>query len=144
MSLNIRSVRYIFGCVVLVAHFGTAAMYFFVGQRYLDSLEEVIQGMLTVAPVAAVYSVMFVKYVTSNPEVRASEQGSLMALDAFMVQLGILLAFGLTLIGGTLVLFEQGQVAAENVKLFTGIVDTLFGGYMAAIFGKLFPSEILE
>ena len=142
--LNLRNVRFIFGSTVLIAHFGTAAVFFVLGQKYLDRPQDVIQGVLTVAPVAAVYSVMFVKYVAANAQVRQSEISESMSGGAFSIQLLILMAFGLALLGGTIFLFERAEFAADDVKLFTGMIDTLFGAYMASIFGKLFPNEILD
>ncbi len=95
-------------------------------------------------PVAATYSVIFVKYVAASPTRLQSEIGATMDLAPFLVQLLILLLFAGALIGGPAYIFLDGAQDYQNTKLVTGGVDTIFGAYLASIFGKLFPKEIYD
>lgn len=67
-----------------------------------------------------------------------------MDLAPFMVQLVILLLFSVALIGVPIYIFLDGAQDYQNTKLVTGGIDTIFGGYLASIFGKLFPKEVYE
>ncbi|NSZ02364.1 hypothetical protein G6M70_15015 [Agrobacterium tumefaciens] len=141
--MKLRGTRYVFGSSILFAHFATIFIYFIYGNRYLrGDIAEIMQGILTVAPVSALYLTAFLNYVTGYPRGAPDENDPAtgrIGLPSFLVQYFVILVFCVALIGGPIYVFNTGAFKFENVKLITGSIDTLFAGYLGIIFKRLFP-----
>jgi hypothetical protein len=138
--MNLRLVRYIYGLTILITYFITVLIFFLYGvSLYPDDPAEIVQGILVVAPVAAIYVTPFVKYVARNRTISRDEVDQRMDYAPFSVQYAIIIMFGLGLTCGSLYLFHSGVLKTTNIKLFVSIVDTIFAVYMGIIFEQLFP-----
>lgn len=136
--LALRATRYIIGLTIMLAHFATVGVYVFFGSGRME-MPEVLQGVATVAPVAAIYVTTFLNYVVSTPGQAPDELNATMRTEAFLVQYLVVLLFCVALIGLPLYTFITGRLRYEDASLYTGGIDTVFAGYLGLIFKKLFP-----
>lgn len=136
--LALRATRYIIGATIMLTHFATVAIYVFLGSGRME-MPEVLQGVATVAPVAAIYVTTFLNYVVNTPAGAPDEIGTTMRIEAFLVQYVIVVLFCAALAGLPLYTFTTGQLKYEDASLYTGGIDTVFAGYLGLIFKKLFP-----
>lgn len=142
--MQIRTARYVLGSTLLAAHFAMIAIFVTVAPVLAGyDFTEALAGVVTVAPVTAIYTTLFIRYVARFPTAAPSEVGARMDAAPFAVQLAVILFISALLIGGTLFLLLSGAFAPETAKAFSGTMDTLFGAYLAAIFGRLFPPELV-
>lgn len=135
--IPLRATRYIFGVTIMLAHFVTIAIYFFLGSPKME-MSEVIQGIGTVAPVAAIYVTTFITYVANHP-VLAPDENKSVSNGAFGVQYIVILIFCAALVGLPIYVFTTSLLPHEQASIYTGGIDTVFAGYLGIIFKKLFP-----
>ncbi len=143
-GVPVRATRYIFGTTVLFSHFGVIFIFLFYGliKSYLDHAE-IIQGILSVSPLSAIYVSLFIKYVANNPQIRSEEEGVSLSKLPFLIQFVVVLSFCALLIFIPVYVFSTAAIEIENIKMYTGLVDTVFSAYLGVIFGSLFPKSIL-
>lgn len=140
-----RDMRFRFGWTILLAHFGTILAYIVLGGLYYptdNKVSDIAQGVLTVAAISSLYGLTFLKYVTSNTDKIEPDANVVVEADAYRVQYFIVCLFSSFLFLGVVVLFIVG-FNYENIRVFSGAIDTLFGAYLLVIFDRLFPKEIL-
>lgn len=107
-----------------------------------DPISETMQGVITIAPITAVYVVAFIRYASLKPSEIDDEDGHSVPYGSFSVQYFVLILFVVSLVGGIVWLFESGMLRFEDIPLFTGGLETVFGAYLAIIFHKLFPASV--
>lgn len=139
MPITTRRTRYTLGCIIMVSHFAAIAVFLIFGMRHM-ALADVLQGITTVAPLGAVYVGAFVSYVTVYPNEAPDEVGTTVSPEAFYVQLFLVGLFALALVAAPAIIFIFGPTGdVQDATTYAGVIDTLFAGYIAAIFKKLFP-----
>jgi len=124
----------------MLAHFATIAVYVAFSGRQ-ESFADTVQGIASVAPVAAIYVATFIAYVSNNPLPALDEKGPGMTLGAFVVQGIVIVLFCLALIGLPWSIFSAGWTKVSEAALYTGAIDTVFSLYLTSIFQRLFPLE---
>ncbi|MER9494918.1 hypothetical protein NKI86_24175 [Mesorhizobium sp. M0320] len=136
------TVRYTFGSIILAAHFLAIALYGTIGLRVLDSVASVMAVVLSIAPLTSLYFAAFLRYTVGDDG--SNDTTHAIPRRSFYVQLVVICIFCIALlpIGGWL--FNSGMIKYEDVAVFTGFVDTLFGAYLAMIFGSLFPETMTK
>lgn len=134
--------RYIFGSIILATHFLSIAIYGFIGIRLLNDFSNVMSIILSIAPLTSLYFTAFLRYVVGDDG--SSDAGQAIPRRSFNVQLAVICIFCIALlpVGGWL--FQSGYIKYDNIAAFTGFVDTLFGAYLAVIFGSLFPETMTK
>lgn len=136
------SVRYILGAIILVAHFGSIAMFGYLGLKYLDDFGEIAGLILSIAPLTTLYFTAFLHYVVGDDG--SSDSVGMIPKKAFVVQLVVILAFCTALLPVGGLLFSSGRIDYHDIGIFTGLVETLFAGYLAIIFNSLFPESMTK
>lgn len=135
--MSARKVRYIFGSIILIAHFGAIFLYGAIGLKRFTDIVDVASLILSITPLTALYFMAFLRYVVADPHFSDPAAGPSNA--SFFVQLTVIIIFCTFLlpIGGFI--FWSGQVDNDNISVLTGLIETLFGAYLATIFYSLFP-----
>lgn len=141
--IRTRTVRMLLGIIILLSHFGGMAFYVAFGINFLE-WSEVLQGVLSLAPITSVYAVLFVKYCGHATTKLASEEKSVdPGFDIFaFLGLGFpIFLFPVALFGGLIVVF---QYDSGMTPAFTAGLDTIFGAFLATVFSALFPDELFH
>ncbi|MEL7261142.1 MAG: hypothetical protein AAGK69_07175 [Pseudomonadota bacterium] len=138
-----RTTRMILGMTILLSHFGGMAYFVVFASSFLD-WTQVLQGVLSLAPITSVYSVLFVRYCGHASTRLVSELPSNdpgFDLFAFLgVGLPIVL-FPIALFGGLFVVLEFDS---SLMPAFSAGLDTVFGAFLATVFAALFPDELFH
>lgn len=142
--ISVYGTRYTFGILILLIQFASIGLYFALGfeyQRGPNAVSDVVAGAATIFPLTATYALTFVRYVVANPVARKKERRMKFDTMPFLVQLFIILIFGASLLWMIWFLFKNEMVVGgyQNIKIATAFLQTMFGSYLALIFGTLFP-----
>ncbi len=140
--MNIVFVRYCFGVIILLTHFSTIAVFFYLGQRLLDGIEQTVGLVLSIAPLTSLYFTAFLRYVVGDDG--SSSQDSEIPRRSFWVQLLVILIFCIALLPVGGLMFSSGEIDYQNIGVYTGLVETLFAAYLAMIFNSLFPETMTK
>src|SRR4051794_19289968 len=126
--IPLRISRYTLGWIILLSHFGAIILYARYGIYYYrpNPLPDTLQGILTIAPLTAIYAVVFIRYASMRDEEINDEKSTKVRISAFLVQAFVVVLFATCLIGGMIFLFETGSLPREQIPLFTGALDTVF------------------
>ncbi|MBM3603943.1 MAG: hypothetical protein FJX25_04110 [Alphaproteobacteria bacterium] len=137
--MSARGVRYCFGTIILMAHFGAILLYGSIGFVRLPDIDDVAALILTITPLTALYFMAFMRYVVLDAPAADTSPGPSKA--SFLVQLSVIIIFCIFLlpIGGYV--FWSGKIDNQNISVLTGLIETLFGAYLAVIFYTLFPEK---
>ena len=140
--ISIRKTRLLLGWIVLISHFLAIFLLFYYGMKHHrpNPISETLQGVLSVAPITAIYVVAFVRYSTLRGGDIEDEKDGKVQKSSFYIQLFIISIFSIFLVGGIIYFFETGSIMFKDISLFTGGLDTIFGAYLAIIFNRLFPT----
>lgn len=138
--MSARGTRYCFGVIILITHFGAIFLYGAIGFVRLPDINDVAALILTITPLTALYFMAFMRYVVLDAAPDQTKPGPTRA--SFLVQLTVIIIFCIFLlpIGGYV--FWSGRVNNQNISVLTGLIETLFGAYLAAIFYTLFPEQL--
>lgn len=144
--ISVRSSRLVIGWTVLLSHFIAIGLIFYYGSNRFgeNTISEVMQGVLSVAPVTAIYVVAFVRYSTIRREELTDEYEQEFYISSFAVQYFVIALFSGSLVAGIIILFETGILRFQDIPIFTGGLDTIFGAYLAVIFHRLFPAKVFS
>jgi ABC-type multidrug transport system permease subunit len=142
--MPLKVVRYAFGAVILIAHFGAILLFLVLGQQRFNDFQELLSQIATLTPLAAVYVTAFVTYVTTFPngasdEIDPNGNPVTIGLPSTIVQFILILAFSAALISTPIIVFGQSSGGYETASATAGWIDTAFAGYLGLIFKKLFP-----
>ncbi|MES0038861.1 hypothetical protein NKJ74_26960 [Mesorhizobium sp. M0046] len=135
-------VRYTFGSIILATHFGAIFLFGFIGLKLLNDISEVMAIILSIAPLTSLYFTAFLRYVVGDNG--AADTEPTVPQRSFRVQLVVICIFCITLVAGGGWLFQSGSIKYTNIAVFTGFIDTMFGAYLAVIFGSLFPETMTK
>ncbi len=136
LTISKHTVRYRLGWTILAAHFLAIFMYGIIGLFLLTDFSDVIDLVLSVTPLTALYLTAFLRYVVKD---EARKDSGEVSIAAFRVQMTIVILFCIFLLPVGGVLFISGVVPYASMSTFVGLVEALFAGYMATIFYSLFP-----
>jgi hypothetical protein len=131
------------GSAVLFTHFAAIVVIFVAGLRLRYDIQMLLSFSAAITPLAATYGLLFVKYLTIAPNQLESEYGRTVDAWPFAVQGMIVAMFCVVLIGASAFAI-LGSTDDALRALYPGLVETVFGAYLATIFGRLFPPEIVE
>jgi hypothetical protein len=128
--------------MILSMHFLSIFLYGAIGLRLFNGFSEVMAIVLSIAPLTSLYFTAFLRYVVGDDG--SGDSDPTIPVRAFWVQFVVISIFGVALlpVGGWL--FQSGYVKYSDISVFTGFVDTLFGAYLAVIFGSLFPENMVK
>lgn len=140
--ISLRGFRILVGSIVLIAHFAAIILMATFSLWFALPVRDLIGNVVAITPVAAVYSVMYYKYITANPNELESEKGKTIGKASSLTQSGVIGLFSLILVLSPIYFFLGSGVIAD-ANIFVGGLETVFGAFIARTFGLLFPSEIL-
>lgn len=139
MPITTRRLRYTLGTIIMVSHFAAVAVFLVLGIQHMV-FSDVLQGITTVLPLGAVYVGAFVSYVGTYPNLAPDEVGTTVSREAYYVQLFLIGLFSFALVAAPTIIFVFGPTGdVQDATTYTGLIDTVFAGYIATIFKKLFP-----
>ena len=142
--MPLRTVRYVFGFTILLAHVATIAAFLILGSRRYDDITEVLSQAMVVAPLFAVYLVLFITYAATYPTGTAPDETNngakvMIGAPALFAQGLIVALFAASMILVPVVIFSQNDGGYDLASKVVGYVETLFAAYMGIIFRRLFP-----